>query len=198
VEHLDYAASCAMSSRPRILITDCDHPEIDVERAVFAAAGLEVRLARCRTEEEVLAADPDAVALLVQYAPVSARVLDGLPRCRVVGRYGTGLDSVDVAAPQARGVDVVHVPDYAVQEVSDHAIALTLAWCRRIVAYSGSVRSGRWEMRSGGPVRRLSALRLGVIGLGRIGREVARKAVALGFDVVGHDAIPPDEPPVPC
>jgi D-3-phosphoglycerate dehydrogenase / 2-oxoglutarate reductase len=86
VEHLDHAVSRAMSSRPWILITDCDHPEIDVERAVFAAAGLEVRLARCRTEEEVLAARPGAVALLVQYAPVSARVLDGLPRCRVVGR----------------------------------------------------------------------------------------------------------------
>lgn len=186
-----------MSARSWVLITDCDHPDIEVERTVFAAAGLDVRLARCRTEEDVLAAGSDAVALLVQYAPVSAQVLDGLPRCRVVGRYGAGLDSVDVSAAEARGVGVVHVPDYAVAEVSDHAIALTLALGRRIVAYSSSVRSGRWEMRSGGPVRRLSALRLGVIGLGRIGREVARKAAALGFDVVGHDVVPPPEPPVP-
>jgi D-3-phosphoglycerate dehydrogenase / 2-oxoglutarate reductase len=193
VGYLDHA----VSPRPWILITDCDHPDIEAERAVFAAAGLDVRLAQCRTEEDVLTAGSGASALLVQYAPVSAQVLDGLPRCQVVGRYGAGLDSVDVPAAQARGVDVVHVPDYAVQEVSDHAIALTLALSRRIVAYSSSVRSGRWEMRSGGLVRRLSALRLGVIGLGRIGREVARKAAALGFDVVGHDVVPPGEPPVP-
>jgi D-3-phosphoglycerate dehydrogenase / 2-oxoglutarate reductase len=196
VARLDHAVSSA-GSPPWVLITDCDHPDVELERAVFAAAGLEVRLAQCRTEEDVLAAGPGAVALLVQYAPVSAGVLDGLPSCRVVGRYGAGLDSVDVGAARARGVDVVYVPDYAIGEVSDHAIALTLALCRRIVAYSGSVRSGRWEMRSGGPVHRLSALRLGVIGLGRIGRETARKAAALGFDVVGHDVVPPDAPPVP-
>jgi D-3-phosphoglycerate dehydrogenase / 2-oxoglutarate reductase len=180
-----------------VLITDCDHPDIEVERSVFAAAGLDVRLARCRTEDDVLAAGSGAAALLVQYAPVSAKVLDGLPQCRVVGRYGVGLDCVDVSAAAARGVAVVHVPDYAVQEVSDHAIALTLAWCRRIAAYSSSVRSGRWQVRSGGLVHRLSALRFGVIGLGRIGRETARKAAALGFDVVGHDVVPPDGPPVP-
>jgi D-3-phosphoglycerate dehydrogenase / 2-oxoglutarate reductase len=180
-----------------VLITDCDHPDIEVERSVFAAAGLDVRLARCRTEDDVLAAGSGAAALLVQYAPVGAKVLDGLPRCRVVGRYGAGLDSVDVPAARAHGVEVVYVPDYAVQEVSDHAIALTLALCRRLAAYSSSVRSGRWELHAGGRVRRLSALRLGVIGLGRIGREVARKAAALGFEVVGHDMVPPPEPPVP-
>jgi D-3-phosphoglycerate dehydrogenase / 2-oxoglutarate reductase len=81
-----------------ILITDCDHPDVDVERAVFADAGLDVRLAQCRTEDDVLVAGPRAVALLVQCAPVSAKVLDGLPRCRVVGRYGVGLDCVDVSA----------------------------------------------------------------------------------------------------
>lgn len=184
--------SGAGGPQPWILIADCDHPDIEVERAVFAAAGLDVRLAQCRTEDDVLAAGSGAVALLVQYAPVSARVLDGLPDCRVVGRYGAGLDPVDLAAAEARGVDVVRVPDYAVQEVSDHAIALTLALCRGIVSYSSSVRSGRWELRAGGIVRRLSALRLGVVGLGRIGRQVVRKAAALGFDVVGYDIVAPD------
>jgi D-3-phosphoglycerate dehydrogenase len=184
-------------SLPWVLITDCDHPDTDVERAIFAAAGLGVRQANCRTQDDVLAAGRGAVALLVQYARVGATVLDGLPECRVVGRYGTGLDPIDVAAARTRGVDVVSVPDYAVPDVSDHAIALTLALCRRVVAYSDSVRSGRWEMRSGGVVRRLSALRLGVVGLGRIGRTVARKAAALGFDVVGYDAVPPARPCVP-
>lgn len=177
--------------KPLVLITDCDHPDIDAERAIFAAAGLDVSLANCRTEDDVLAAGIDAVALLVQYAPISARVLAGLDRCQVVGRYGTGLDVIDVSAARARGIEVIGVPDYALQEVSDHTIALVLALCRGIVAYHSAVRSGRWNMREAGAVRRLSSLRLGVIGLGRIGRLVAAKAAALNFEVVGYDVVPP-------
>ncbi|MGD0944347.1 MAG: C-terminal binding protein [Acidimicrobiales bacterium] len=183
--------------RPLVLITDCDHPDTELERAIFAAAGLDVRLANCRTEDDVLAAGADAVALLVQYAPISARVLAGLERCQVVGRYGAGLDMIDLPAAAARGVEVVSVPDYSVQEVSDHTIALVLALCRRTLVYASAVRSGRWDIREGGVVRRLSTLRLGVIGLGRIGRLVAAKAAALNFEVVGHDVAPPAEPGVP-
>ncbi|MGD0875683.1 MAG: C-terminal binding protein [Acidimicrobiales bacterium] len=177
--------------RPLVLITDCDHPDTDIERVVFAAAGLDVRLANCRTEDDVLTAGVDAVALLVQYAPIGARVLAGLTHCQVVGRYGAGLDTIDLSAARIRGVDVVCVPDYSVQEVSDHAIALTLSLCRRIVAYADAVRSGRWDMREGAVMRRLSTLRLGVVGLGRIGRLVAAKAAALNFEVVGYDVISP-------
>jgi D-3-phosphoglycerate dehydrogenase len=183
--------------RPLVLITDCDHPDTDIERAIFADAGLDVRQAACRTEDDVLAAGVGAVALLVQYAPISARVLDGLPGCQVVGRYGAGLDSIDVSAAQTRGVDVVCVPDYSIQEVSDHAIALTLALCRRVVAYATAVRSGHWDLRAGGELRRLSSLRLGVIGLGRIGQAVARKAAALGFDVAGYDVVLPADSAIP-
>jgi D-3-phosphoglycerate dehydrogenase len=180
-------------SRPLVLITDCDHPDTDVERAIFAGAGLDVRVASCRTEDDVVAVGVDAVALLVQYAQIGSKVLAGLPSCQVVGRYGAGLDTIDLSAARTRGVDVVNVPDGSVQEVSDHTIALALALCRRIVAYAGAVRSGRWDMREGGVMRRLSTLRFGVIGLGRIGRLVAGKASALNFDVVGHDVIPPTD-----
>jgi D-3-phosphoglycerate dehydrogenase / 2-oxoglutarate reductase len=186
-----------MAVNPSVLITDCDHPDTDIERAIFAAAGLGVRQGSCRTEDDVLAAAGEAVALLVQYAPVGERVFAGLPRCRVVGRYGTGLDPIDLAAARAHGVDIVHVPDYSVQEVSDHTIALVLALCRRIAAYSGAVRSGQWNMRGGGIVHRLCTLRLGVVGLGRIGQLVARKAAVFGFDVVGYDVAPPAGSAVP-
>jgi D-3-phosphoglycerate dehydrogenase / 2-oxoglutarate reductase len=94
-------------------------------------------------------------------------------------------------------VEVVFVPDYAVQEVSDHALALTLALCRRVVAYSNAVRAGRWDLRAAAMMHRLSTLRFGVIGLGRIGQAVARKATALGFDVVGYDVVEPPDAPVP-
>jgi D-3-phosphoglycerate dehydrogenase len=180
-------------SRPLVLITDCDHPDTDVECAIFAAAGLDVRFANCRTEEDVLASGADAVALLVQYAPISAKVLAGLGRCQVVGRYGVGLDTIDLSAARTRGVDVVCVPDYCVHEVSDHTITLVLSLCRGIMAYDAGVRSGRWAMRERDVVRRFSTLRLGVIGLGRIGRRVATKAAALGFEVVCNDVVPPTE-----
>jgi D-3-phosphoglycerate dehydrogenase / 2-oxoglutarate reductase len=180
-----------------VLITDCDHPDTLIERRIFAEAGITVHQAACRTEEDVLAAGTGAAALLVQYAPVSARVLAGLPSIRVVGRYGTGLDSIDLPAATASGVEVVFVPDYAVQEVSDHALALTLALCRRVVAYSNAVRAGRWDLRAAAMMHRLSTLRFGVIGLGRIGQAVARKATALGFDVVGYDVVEPPDAPVP-
>ena len=132
--------------RPLVVITDCDHPGIETERAILAVAGLEVRQAHCRTPEDVLAAGQGAVALLVQYAPVTAEVLAGLPACQVVARYGTGLDSIDVAAARARAVEVISVPDYSVQEVSDHAIALVLALCRRVAAAARAVRAGRWDL----------------------------------------------------
>jgi D-3-phosphoglycerate dehydrogenase / 2-oxoglutarate reductase len=180
-----------------VVITDCDHPDVDIERAAFAAAGLDMRLASCRTEADVVRAGAQARALLVQYAPVSAAVLSGLPRCQVVGRYGTGLDPIDVQAALGRGLDVVSVPDYSTQEVSDHAIALVMALCRGLVPAAGAVRTGRWTLADAGPLRRLGALRLGVVGLGRIGRAVARKAAALGFDVVGCDVAPPPASPVP-
>jgi D-3-phosphoglycerate dehydrogenase / 2-oxoglutarate reductase len=186
-----------LDGRPLVLITDCDHPDVEIERAVFKAAGLDALLGHCRSEADVLAAGHTAVALLVQYAPVTAGVLAGLPSCQVVGRYGAGLDTIDVAAAQARGVAIVSVPDYAVQEVSDHTIALILSLCRGIDGYARNVRSGGWDLRARGQLHRLSTLRLGVLGLGRIGRAVARKAAVLGFDVVGCDIVPPANSAVP-
>jgi D-3-phosphoglycerate dehydrogenase / 2-oxoglutarate reductase len=180
-----------------VVITDCDHPDVEIERRIFADAGIDVQQASCRTEDDVLAAGTGAAALLVQYAPVSAKVLAGLPALRVVGRYGTGLDPIDLPAAAARGIDLVWVPDYSIQEVSDHALALALALCRQVVAYSNAVRAGRWDLRVDGRVRRLSTLRFGVIGLGRIGQAVARKAAALGFDVVGYDVVEPQDARVP-
>jgi D-3-phosphoglycerate dehydrogenase / 2-oxoglutarate reductase len=180
-----------------VVITDCDHPDTMIERRIFAEAGITVHQAACRTEDDVLAAGAGAEGLLVQYAPVSAKVLAGLPSIQVIGRYGTGLDPIDTSAAAARGVQIVSVRDYAVQEVSDHAIALTLALCRRVVAYSNAVRAGRWDLHAGDGIRRLSTLRFGVIGLGLIGQAVARKAAALGFDVVGYDVVEPPQARVP-
>jgi D-3-phosphoglycerate dehydrogenase len=170
-----------------VVIADCDHGSVDIEQEVFRAAGLDTRVARCRTAEDVVAAGRGALALVTQYAPVTRTVLEELPSLRAVARYGTGVDTIDVAAASERHIHVLSVPDYAVSEVSDQTIALILALTRGVVAADRAVRSGRWDLEAVRDVRRTSVLRLGLVGVGRIGALVARKAAALGFDVVAYD-----------
>ncbi|MDE3075603.1 MAG: C-terminal binding protein [Chloroflexota bacterium] len=174
--------------KPLVVITDCDHGDIAIEHNIFAAAGLQMRLDSCRTEEDVIRAGRRANALLTQYAPVTAKVLASLPDLQVVGRYGVGLDNIDLPAAEARRIKVVSVPDYSIDEVSDHALALILALTRRVVQFDRDIHRGAWDFSSAGETRRSSQQCVGVVGLGRIGRAVARKAACIGFRVLGHDA----------
>jgi D-3-phosphoglycerate dehydrogenase len=176
-----------MTTHGTILITDCDHPSIDVERSILTAAGWTVTLARCRTAADVIAAGGDAAALIVQYAPVTEGVMRALPSVRAIGRYGVGLDTIDVAAAADLGIAVRNVPDYCVDEVADHALGLILALTRGIVALDRGVQRGTWDFRLAGRVRRASSQRLGIVGVGRIGSALADRALALGYDVVGCD-----------
>ena len=176
----------------KVVITDCDHPDVAAEQRIFGRAGLEVELASCRTEGEVIAAGRDAVALLTQYAPVTAEVLARLPECRAVGRYGTGVENVDTVAARARGVALVSVPDYSLEEVANHTTALILTLVRGVVKLDASVHAGCWDFRGAGRLTRASAQQLGVVGLGRIGDAVASRAQALGFAVAGYDPLAPD------
>lgn len=176
-----------MTTRGTILITDCDHPSIDVERGIFSAAGWTVRLEQCSTADAVIEAAADATALIVQYAPITGRVLRSLPGLRAVGRYGVGLDTVDTATAAELGVAVRNVPDYCTDEVADHALGLILALTRGLVALDRGVQRGTWDFRLAGRVRRASSQRLGIVGVGRIGSALASRAAALGYDVVGCD-----------
>jgi D-3-phosphoglycerate dehydrogenase len=171
----------------RIVITDCDHPTIDIERAIIARAGYELQLAQCRTADEVIAAGAGAVALLAQYAPITEAVLAALPTVRVLGTYGASLSNIDLPAAARRGLRVVNVPDYGVAEVADHTLGLILALTRGIVTLDRAVHAGAWDFRAGGELRRSSGQQVGIIGLGRIGSAVARRALALGFRVVAAD-----------
>jgi D-3-phosphoglycerate dehydrogenase len=170
-----------------VVITDCDHPDTDPEHAVLGEAGVELRVAQCRTAEDVIEAAGDADAVIVQYAPVDEAVLRALPQLRAVIRYGVGVDTIDVDAATARGVWVVNVPDYGTEDVSDHAIALLLCLLRGVVPLDRAVRAGRWDETAAGPLRRLSERTIGVLGCGRIGAAFARKARGLGLRVQAHD-----------
>lgn len=175
----------------RVLITDLDlgTPEYEVDR-LSREIGAEVKVANCRSEADVLeqvsSFDPDA--LLVQWAPITAAVFDAAPSCRLVSRVGIGIDMIDVEAARERGVSVRNVPDYCVEEVASHAVALGMALWRRIPQFDNAVRSGSWDAASAAPtIKRMSSSTIGLFGFGRIGARVGRMYAASGARVVVCD-----------
>ncbi|PWH07107.1 C-terminal binding protein [Brachybacterium endophyticum] len=173
--------------RQRITIVDCDQESFVVEQEVAGAAGIELVKAQATTEDEVIAAAQGADAILVQYAPITDRVLEALPGLRAVGRYGVGVDTVDLEAATAHGVPVCNVPDYSIEDVSDHAIALALTLVRGTAQLDRRLRAGQYGLAAIKPLHRVREQTFGVVGLGRIGRATAQKARALGFTVIGSD-----------
>jgi D-3-phosphoglycerate dehydrogenase len=170
-----------------IVITDADYESLEPEFEEAAAAGVQLVVRSCRTEDEVIQAGQGADALIVQYAPITARVLDALPNIRAIGRYGVGLDMIDLAAAAERGVEVRGVPDYGVEEVSDHAIALTLAAARGLGQLDRAMRRGEYDVTAVKPLYRIQGRTFVTLGLGRIGAATARKALGLGYQVKAYD-----------
>lgn len=170
-----------------VAITDYVFPSLEPEHAVLASLGAELRSQQCRSEEEIIALAHDADAILNCYAKMTARVIEGLERCRIIARYGIGVDNVDLAAATKAGILVTNVPDYCIDEVSDHALALLLALARQIVAADGAVKTGAWDVVAHAGIRRLRGQVLGLLGFGKIGRALALKARALGIKVLVYD-----------
>ena len=160
----------------KALVTDYDFPDLALERQVFAEGRVDFAHAQCRGEDQLIVAARDCNALLVQYAPVTERVLAALPNVGIVSRYGAGFDTVDTAACARHGVWVANSPDYGVGEVATHALAMALALVRHLALYDRDVKAGRWSYLSAGPIRRASELTVGVVGLGRIGKRFAHLA----------------------
>lgn len=175
------------SARFKVVVTDSVFPHLEVERRILGQIGAELVALQAHRDEELLEAVRDADGLLVCFAPVTRRVVEAAKRCRVIARYGIGVDNVDVTTATARGIVVTNVPDYCVEEVSDHTLAFVLACARRVVWLDRKVRAGRWDARDAVPIRRLSGQTLGLVGLGKIPRLVARKAQAFGLRVLGFD-----------
>jgi D-3-phosphoglycerate dehydrogenase len=173
--------------RPLIALTDSVFPSLDPALAALKRVDPELRMAKSAAPDDILAVARDADAVLVTYARLPGDLLRQLKRCKAIGRFGLGVDNIDVAAAKECGITVTYVPDYCMREVSDHAMALLLALARKVVFSNNLVQSGRWEMPAVVPIRRLEGQVLGLVGFGNIPRQLAPKAQAFGLRVITHD-----------
>lgn len=177
-----------------VLLTDYAWPDDSIERGIIEAAGLRLvsgpPVPASAETIEALVREHRPAAILTCWAQVSAAAIGAAPGLKIVARLGVGLDNIAVDAATRAGGWVTNVPDYCVEEVSDHAVGFALAWTRGIASFDREVRAGRWNP-AGARLRRLSALTCGIVGLGRIGRATARKLAAFGCRVLAYAPHPP-------
>jgi D-3-phosphoglycerate dehydrogenase / 2-oxoglutarate reductase len=179
---------------PTALLTDADRFPFDADdRALLTAAGVELRELEGHDPDDVVRAARGVDAVFVYHARFPRETIAQLDGVRVLARCGAGYDNIDVAAARAQGIEVVYVPDYGVDDVADHALAVLLASARRVAQSDRAIRAGGWPPYSDlAPMRRLRSCTLGVVGYGRIGRNLAAKGAALGLRVLVHDPYVPD------
>jgi D-3-phosphoglycerate dehydrogenase len=169
-----------------VLVTDFAWPSLDIERELLAAVGAELLLAETGEEEEITALAPEASAILTNWRRVPPEALEVASECIVVSRFGVGVDNIPVDRATELGIVVTNVPDFCVDEVSDHAMALLLACARRVVTLDREAREHRWGLELARGLRRLRGQTLGLVGFGRIARAVVPKATAFGLRVVAY------------
>ena len=170
-----------------VAVTDSPFPNLDPATQVLSELNAELKLAKGTTPEDILAIAREADGLLVTYAKVPAQVIEQLKRCKVIARFGIGVDSVDIDAATRAGIIVTNVPEYCEDEVSDHAMALLLSLIRKIPFANKKTHAGVWSMPAVVPIHRLRGSVLGLAGFGKIPRLVAVKAQAFGLQVQTYD-----------
>ncbi len=171
----------------KFIITDLRHTDTDEEEKVFNAHGLSFRREHALTEEELIARCADGEYLLNQYGTITRKVMEAMPDLKFIVRYGVGYDNVDVEAAADLGIQVCNVPDYGMNEVADHAFTLMMALFHRIIPMVRQTKTLKWDYLEAIPIRRMRESTIGVIGLGRIGSNFAKKVSALGCKMIGHD-----------
>ena len=170
----------------KVVVTDQVFPDVQNERRLLAEIGADLEVAD-GTPEDALARGRDADALLNTYLSFDADAFAQLPKCRIIARYGIGVDNVDITAARNAGIVVTNVPDYCVEEVASHALALLLALLRRVPEGHARVRDGGWGLEGLRPIQRLSQVTVGLVGFGRIARRLSDSLRVLGCQLVVHD-----------
>lgn len=179
----------------RVVVTECDfNRPYSIEESELRPIGAELVLAEAKSQAEVIAASAEADGLLVQYATINAEVIAQLKRCRVLARYGIGMDMIDLAAAARHGIVCCNVPDYCVSEVADHTMAVLLDLARQITRLHGSVQTGVWNVRHvAAACERVDGQTLGLVGLGKTAQAVAIRARAFGLHVIAYSPRAPDD-----
>ena len=178
---------------PQIAVADCPFPSMDPARGVVSRIGAELQVAAETTPEAIMRVAKDADAVLVTYAKITGDMIRQLTKCRIISRMGIGVDNIDIAEATKARIVVTKVPDYCIDEVSDHAMALLLAVVRKIPFINAQVHGGTWKMPAVVPIHRLRGSVLGLVGFGRIPQLVAPKAKAFGIKVIAYDPYVPKE-----
>ena len=176
-----------------VVITDWGFSNIDTERSMLEGRGCQVLGYQCRTEDEVVEVVADADLVISQWAPIRERAISAMKKARAIVRYGIGLDNIDVVAARAQGITVRNIPDYCLDEVADHTLALLLALQRQVVTVWSRVQSAKWINQPPLELPPLAECTLGLIGFGHIAQRVARRAKAFGTAVIACDPYQPDE-----
>lgn len=181
------------TDRPKVVITDYDFGDVDVEREILEAAGAEVIALQSKSQDDLLNAASDCAAMMNQYARIGAKTIAQMNKCEVIARYGVGVDIVDVDAATHKGILVTNVMDYCTEEVADHAIALWLTLVRKLPDYDRATHQGIWRWQSGQPVNRVRGRTMGVVSYGKIGQAIGVRAKAFGANVIAFDPFLPED-----
>lgn len=174
---------------PVAVVIDAGYDQHTIEEEILAPFGFSVVERACHGDaQKVVASVSDASAVLVRESPITAEAIAAMPDCKIIVRYGVGIDNIDRDAAAAHGIYVANVPDYGVEEVSDHTLALLLSVLRRTASRDRAVRSGAWNVSRAEPMHRIAGRTLGIIGYGRIGQAFHRKTTVFGFkETLIHD-----------
>jgi len=175
------------NKQQKVVITDCDHPSVEIEKEILSEIDPEFVLAYCNTEDEVIEVAQDADGIINQYAPITRKVIESLKKCKVIARYGVGVDNIDIEAATEYGIIVANIPDYCIDEVSTHTMALILSCARGITLLDSKISEKIWDFTLAKPLFRTKGKTLGLFGLGKIARAVAQKASGFGFKIIAYD-----------
>lgn len=171
----------------KVVITDFEYPNVDQERKIITKFGAELHACHLKTQDEIAAATEDADAVIVQYATITKEIIARMKHCRMIIKYGIGVNNIDSEAATAKGIYVCNVPDYGVDEVSNQAIAMMLALAKKLPIVTKALKNGEWGYSSTVPLFRLNGSTLGLVGLGRIPSLVAHKMSNFGMKILAFD-----------
>ena len=177
----------------RVVITDSGYKHYDVERGLVEGIGGELEVRHCITEDDVIALARDADGVIVRLQPFTRRVIGSLTKCRVVARYGTGVDNIDIPAATEKGIVMANVVGFGINEVAEHAIALLFACIRKVVSHDKRIRAGEWDIGQNDPVYRVQGKIIGFVGFGQIAQAAAWKLTGFELRVLAYDPFVSEE-----